>query len=153
MAYRIQHTIPEVLLAHPGGPFWKNKDAGAWSIPKGEFQPDEDPLAAAKREWQEETNLRLSGTFIPLAPVKQKSGKEIIAWAVDCDVDLTPFQSNTFETEWPPKSGKMQFFPEVDRVVWFTLPEAKEKINPGQVRLIEELEGKLGPGSCAPKAT
>jgi predicted NUDIX family NTP pyrophosphohydrolase len=143
LAYRFRGNTAEVLLAHPGGPFWQNKDAGVWSIPKGEFEPGEDAFTAARREWNEETNLRLSGNFIPLSPVRQKSGKTVLAWAVECDTDLSTFRSNTFETEWPPRSGKLQSFPEVDRVSWFTLEEAKEKINPGQVPLIEELESRL----------
>lgn len=139
LPFRFQNKNPEVLLAHPGGPFWKNKDVGAWSIVKGEYNDDEEPLSAAKREWQEETGLKISGKFIPLNPVKQKSGKEIIAWAVESDLDPTDIKSNTFEIEWPPKSGKKQSFPEIDRVAWFSIKEAKEKINPAQVALIEEL--------------
>jgi predicted NUDIX family NTP pyrophosphohydrolase len=129
----------EVLLAHPGGPFWKNKDAGAWSIVKGEYNADEEPLAAAQREWQEETGIKLSGKFVPLKPVKQKSGKVITAFAIEAGFDASTITSNTFEIEWPPKSGKKQSFPEIDRVAWFSIKEAKEKINPAQAALIEEL--------------
>jgi len=143
LAYRFRGNEVEVLLGHPGGPFWKNKDIGVWSIPKGEFEPGEDPFTAAQREWKEETNLPLSGNFIPLTPVRQKSGKTVLAWAVESDPDLSTFCSNTFETEWPPKSGNIQSFPEVDRVSWFTLDVAKEKITPGQVPLLEELEMRL----------
>ena len=128
-----------MLLAHPGGPFWKNKDAGAWSVVKGEYNDDEEPLTAAKREWQGETGLKLAGKFIALTPVRQKSGKAIIAWAVETDLDPAAIKSNNFEIEWPPKSGKKQSFPEIDRAAWFSIKEAKEKINPAQVALIEEL--------------
>lgn len=128
-----------MLLAHPGGPFWKNKDAGAWSIVKGEYNDDEEPLSAAKREWQEETNLALPGKFIPLKPVRQKSGKEILAWAIEADIDPAHIKSNDFEIEWPPKSGRKQSFPEIDRAEWFSVEAAKEKINPKQAALIQEL--------------
>jgi predicted NUDIX family NTP pyrophosphohydrolase len=143
LPFRFQNKNLEVLLAHPGGPFWKNKDQGAWSIVKGEYNDDEEPLAAAKREWQEETGLKISGKFIPLKPVRQKSGKEIIAWAVEADLDPTAIKSNSFEIEWPPKSGKKQSFPEIDRAAWFSINEAKEKINPAQAELVEELVEKL----------
>ena len=139
LPFRFHNKNPEVLLAHPSGPFWKNKDLGAWSIVKGEYNDDEEPLAAAKREWEEETGLKISGKFIPLKTVRQKSGKEIIAWAVQADLDPAAIKSNTFEIEWPPKSGKKQSFPEIDRAAWFSIKEAKEKINPAQVALIEEL--------------
>lgn len=139
LPFRFYNKKPEVLLAHPGGPFWKNKDLGAWSIVKGEYNDDEEPLTAAKREWREETGLKLPGKYIPLTPVKQKSGKEIIAWAVEADFEPTAIKSNSFEIEWPPKSGKKQSFPEIDRAAWFSIKEAKEKINPAQVALIDEL--------------
>lgn len=139
LPFRSAGKNPEVLLAHPGGPFWKNKDLGAWSIVKGEYNDDEEPLTAARREWREETGIAISGSFIPLQPVRQKSGKEIIAWAVEADFDPTKIKSNSFEIEWPPKSGKKQSFPEIDRAAWFPVKEAKEKINPAQVALIEEL--------------
>ena len=129
----------QVLLVHPGGPFWKNKDAGAWSIPKGEFNDDEEPLAAAKREFEEETGLAISGKFLPLTPVKKKSGKMIYAWAVENDIELSSVKSNLFEMEWPPRSGKTQSFPEIDKASWFTVNEAKEKIVPGQFSFIQEL--------------
>lgn len=143
LPFRFHDNKPEVLLAHPGGPFWKNKDLGAWSIVKGEYNGDEEPLTAAKREWQEETGLEISGTFIPLKPVRQKSGKEIIAWAVETELDPGDIKSNDFEMEWPPKSGRKKSFPEIDRAAWFSIKEAKEKINPAQVGLIEELVGIL----------
>ena len=130
----------EVLLVHPGGPFWKNKDAGAWSIPKGEFGPGEDALAAAKREFEEETGAGIDGAFVPLPPRKQKSGKTVHAWAIAADLDVARMRSNTFEMEWPPKSGRMQSFPEVDRHAWFPVAEAHEKINEGQRPFLAELQ-------------
>lgn len=139
LPFRVRRNTPEVLLAHPGGPFWKNKDLGAWSIVKGEYNTDEEPLSAAKREWEEETGIKLSGKFVALKPIKQKSGKEIIAWAVEADIDPLQIKSNTFDIEWPPRSGKKQSFPEIDRAGWFGIKEAKEKINPAQAALIEEL--------------
>ena len=129
----------EIMLVHPGGPFWKNKDECAWSIPKGEFSDEEDPLDAAKREFQEETGFEIDGKFIPLQPIKQKSGKWIRAWAIDKDLDVSTIESNLFEMEWPPRSGKTQKFPEVDKAVWFDLAEAKQKINPAQASLIDQL--------------
>ncbi|WP_346318914.1 NUDIX domain-containing protein [Chitinophaga sp. YIM B06452] len=142
LLYRVKNNLPEVMLVHPGGPFWKNKDAGAWTIPKGEFAGDEEPLDAALRELQEETGLPVKkGACIPLAPVTQKGGKLILAWAMKGDLDATAISSNTFELEWPPRSGKKQMFPEVDKAAWFTLPEAREKINPAQVALLDELAG------------
>jgi predicted NUDIX family NTP pyrophosphohydrolase len=139
LVYRFRNKLVEFFLVHPGGPFWKNKDAGAWSIPKGEFEDNEDPLKAARREFQEETSLPVEGEFILLTPVKQKNGKLVHAWAVEADVDLSAVQSNLFEMEWPPKSGKMQRFPEVDKGGWFDLSEAREKMNTSQFALVEEL--------------
>jgi predicted NUDIX family NTP pyrophosphohydrolase len=139
LLYRIHNGRLQVLLVHPGGPFWKNKDEGAWTIPKGEFT-DETPLAAAKREFNEETGMRATGTFIELTPVKQKNGKWVYAWALEGELDPNTIQSNTFEIEWPPKSGRQQSFPEVDKAAWFGLAEAKQKINAAQVALLEELE-------------
>jgi len=127
-----------MLLVHPGGPFFSKKDLGAWSIPKGEFTT-EDPLAAAIREFKEELGIDIAGNFHPLAPVKLKSGKIVHAWAIEADLDISQTVSNTFTIEWPPRSGKMQEFPEVDKVEWFTIGEAKEKINGAQVGFIEEL--------------
>ena len=137
--YRTREGILEVLLVHPGGPFWRNKDAGAWSIPKGETADDEDLLEAARREFEEETGCRPSGSFIPLSPVKQKSGKTVHAWAVEGEIDSASLKSNTFTMEWPPKSGKHAEFPEVDRAEYFDLPTAKQKINPAQASLLTEL--------------
>ena len=127
----------EFFLAHPGGPFWKNKDIGAWSIPKGEFT-DEAPLDAAIREFEEETGTLLRGTFVELTPVRMSSGKMIYAWALEADIDPDAVRSNTFELEWPPRSGKIQHFPEVDRAGWFTLQQALEKINATQAAFVRQ---------------
>ena len=143
LLYRIQNKNPEVFLVHPGGPFWAKKDAGAWSIPKGEFEDDEDPLDAAKREFEEETGITISGEFIQLKPIRQKSGKMVYAWAVEGNIDPATIKSNSFEMEWPPSSGKMRSFPEIDKAAWFTLIEGRNKINSGQSALINELEIKL----------
>ena len=139
LLYRRQHNELQVLLVHPGGPFWKNKDAGAWSVPKGEFGPEEEGLAAAIRETKEETGHLFAGSFIPLQPVKLKSGKTVHAWALETDFDTATLNSNTFLFQWPPRSGKMIEIPEVDRAQWCSLVEAKEKINPAQWNLIEQL--------------
>lgn len=139
LLYRKNNNQLQVFLVHPGGPFFKNKDLGAWSIPKGEFLADEDPLAAAKREFIEETGQPVEGEFIALEPVYLKSGKKVYAWAVEGDIDHEIIASNLFDMEWPPRSGKMQSFPEIDRAAWFTVAEAKEKINAGQAGLIEGL--------------
>lgn len=140
LLYRWRKEKPEVLLVHPGGPFWKNKDDGAWSIPKGEYDDDEDPLHAAIRETQEEIGKRIDGKFIELTPVKLKSGKVIHAWAVKAEFDADTLVSNFFEMEWPLKSGRKQSFPEVDRAAWFSTDIARQKINSGQIPLIAELE-------------
>jgi predicted NUDIX family NTP pyrophosphohydrolase len=142
LLYRTSNESLEVFLVHPGGPFWKNKDAGAWSIPKGEFE-DEDPLDAAIREMKEETGITLKGDFIELIPIKQKSGKLVYAFAIEYDLDPSKIKSNEFEMEWPPKSGKKKMFPEIDKAEWFEIKTAKEKINPGQENLIVELADKL----------
>ncbi len=142
LAYKNVDGHVLVYLVHPGGPFWAKKDIGAWSIPKGEFADDEDGLAAARREFAEETGQTVDGLFRELTSCRQKSGKVIHAWAVESDVDET-VTSNEFEMEWPPKSGKKQMFPEVDRAAWFALDEARERINPGQRPLLEELERLL----------
>jgi predicted NUDIX family NTP pyrophosphohydrolase len=127
------------FLVHPGGPFWKNKDSGAWSIPKGEFNDGEDPLDAARREFREETGMICEGDFLPLSPVKLKSGKIIFAWALEQDIDAGIVRSNSFEMEWPPKSGKMKSFPEIDKAYWFLPGEARQKINAAQTALIDEV--------------
>ena len=129
----------EFFLVHPGGPFWKNKNLGAWSIPKGEFAEGEDPLAAARREFEEETGQKIDGDFIPLKSIKLKSGKIVYAWAIEKDIDPTVLLSNTIQVEWPPKSGKKIEIPEVDRGEWFSFNVAKEKINPAQVDLLNQL--------------
>jgi predicted NUDIX family NTP pyrophosphohydrolase len=139
LMYRLREGIPEVFLVHPGGPFWTAKDAGAWSIPKGIINADEDPLSAARREFEEETGFRVSGDFIQLSSVKLRSGKVLMAWAVEGDCDPSQIKSNTFPMEWPPHSGRHQEFPEVDRAAWLAVGEAKKKINQGQVPLLEEL--------------
>ena len=139
LMYRRRRGVLEVFLVHPGGPFWQKKDAGSWSIPKGEYVPGEDPLEAAKREFQEETSFKASGEFIPLTPRKQPSGKIISAWAFEGEGDASAIKSNTFLMEWPPRSGRQQEFPEVDRAGWFSVPVAKEKIIKGQSGFLEEL--------------
>ena len=139
LLYRIRDDNVEVLLVHPGGPFFRNKDAGSWSIPKGETDDDEDLLAVARRELEEETGLKPAGPFVPLKPIKQKGGKIVHAWACAGDCDPSQLKSNTFTLEWPPRSGKLQEFPEVDRAGFFDLATAKEKINPAQAALLEEL--------------
>ena len=141
--YRIQSNVLEFFLVHPGGPFWAKKNEGSWTIPKGEFEDDEDPLSAAKREFEEETGTQITGKFIELTPAKQKSGKLIFAWAVEGNIDPSKIKSNEFEIEWPPRSGKMKSFPEIDKAGWFDLNEAEQKINTGQFSLIKELESKL----------
>jgi predicted NUDIX family NTP pyrophosphohydrolase len=138
--FRFQNRTLQVFLVHPGGPFWAKKDLGAWSIPKGLLDQDEDPLAAAQREFREETGFTVSGNFLQLKPVKQKSGKVINAWAVEGDWNPTEMKSNTFSLEWPPRSGKQKEFPEVDRAAWFDIKEAKGRIIPGQLGLLEELQ-------------
>ncbi|CAN5547986.1 NUDIX domain-containing protein [soil metagenome] len=133
----------EILLVHPGGPFWKNKDAGAWSIPKGEFTETEPPLEAAKREFTEETGFTCDGPFIELNPLKQKSGKIIYAFATEKDIDAAAISSNTFQMVWPPKSGILTDFPEADKAQWFPVNEALLKINTGQAKFIKELVTKI----------
>ena len=129
----------EVLLVHPGGPFWARKDDGAWSIPKGEFADGEEPLAAAKREFAEEVGVPPAGEFIPLDPVKQPGGKLVFAWAVRAGFDPSSLKSNTFAIEWPPKSGRQQEFPEIDKAAWFDLKSARLKILKGQTPFLDQL--------------
>jgi len=135
------HRGGEVLLVHPGGPFWAKKDAGAWSIPKGEYEEGDDPRAAALREFEEELGSALpAGTeLVELGTVKLKSGKRITAFAAEGDLDAETISSNTFEMEWPPRSGRMQAFPEVDRAGWFSIEEAREKLNPAQAEFLVRL--------------
>lgn len=133
----------QVFLVHPGGPFWARKDAGAWSIPKGECAQGEDLLQAARREFAEETGVAVDGDFRELAPVRLRSGKVVHAWALERDLSLAGLASNTFDIEWPPRSGRMQSFPEVDRYAWFQLGEARARINEGQRSLLDALEALL----------
>jgi predicted NUDIX family NTP pyrophosphohydrolase len=139
LMYRVTDGSPEILLVHPGGPFWARKDAGAWSVPKGEYDDREDALQAAIREFEEETGLVPRGDFIPLRPVKQPSGKLVTVWAFAGDWDVALLRSNTFTMEWPPKSGQTAEFPEVDRASWFTIAESREKVTKGQRPIIDEL--------------
>jgi predicted NUDIX family NTP pyrophosphohydrolase len=144
LVYRFRNDLLEVLLIHPGGPFWENKDAASWSIPKGLYESDEHPLDAAKREFMEETGLNPpKGDFVELTPQKQPSGKIVSAWAIAGDYDVSKITSNSFEMEWPPKSGKMQEFPEADRAEWFNLKDAKKKILKGQLPFLDELHNLL----------
>ena len=139
LAFRKKKPGFEVFLVHPGGPFWKKKEAGAWSVPKGELDKEEDPLSAARREFEEETGQKIEGSFIQLKPVKLKSGKLVMAWAVEANPDASNITSNIIRVEWPYKSGKWISSPEVDRAEWFSPEQAREKINPAQVNLIDEL--------------
>ncbi|HET9657459.1 MAG TPA: NUDIX domain-containing protein [Kineosporiaceae bacterium] len=155
LLFRRTGTPPrlEVLLAHPGGPYWRHKDNGAWSIPKGEFGAEEDPLAAARREFTEELGLPApDGPFVPLGSSRQASGKQVSAWAVQGDVAPDSAVSNTVEIEWPPKSGKRITIPEIDRVAWFDLSTAREKINAGQASFLDRLAGLLGAPGGHPSA-
>ncbi len=144
--YRHREGKLEVLLVHPGGPLWARKDEGAWSIPKGEFEPGEDPLEAAQREFYEETGYRPEGPFRPLGEVRQAGGKRVVAWACEGNWDPQQLRSNTFQMEWPPRSGKICEFPEVDRAEWFKIEDAQRKIVAGQRPLLERLAGLLGAG-------
>ena len=139
LLYRIRKAAIEVLLVHPGGPYWKNKDDGAWSIPKGEFLSGEAPVVAARREFFEETGVAVEGELHALKPLRQPGGKIVHAWALEADVDPATIVSNEFEMEWPPHSGRLQSFPEIDRGAWFAFTEATRKIMRGQVPLLEEL--------------
>lgn len=143
LVYRLKDGKFQVLLVHPGGPLWAKKDLGAWSIPKGLYGPDEDVLAAAEREFEEETGFEAKGNFIQLTTIKQPSGKIISVWAFEGDFNPAELESNTFTMEWPPSSGKQEEFPEVDRAEWFDLEEAKRRILPGQVGFLLELNQLL----------
>ena len=140
LMYRNRQGKIEALLVHPGGPFWKNKDEGAWTIPKGELDSGEDALDAACREFREETGIEPSGPYLPLGHIQQKSGKVVHAWAFEGDCDPAQIRSNSFEMEWPPKSGRVQSFPEVDRAAFFGMDDARRKINPAQVEFLAALE-------------
>jgi predicted NUDIX family NTP pyrophosphohydrolase len=151
LLYRRAGENWEVLLAHPGGPFWARKDAGAWTIPKGELAEGEDPLGGAIREFSEETGLRVTGVFLPLTPRRQPGGKLVHAWAVESNFDPAGLRSNTFSMEWPPKSGRQATFSEIDRVAWFDLTEARTRILKGQVGFIDELQALIA-GTSGPSA-
>lgn len=140
LMFRRDGGAVEVLLAHPGGPYWSARDAGAWTLPKGAVDEGEDPLAAAQREFTEETGFAPAGPFQLLGELRQKSGKRITAWAFEGDADPAQLRSNLFELEWPPRSGRMRPFPEVDRVGWFDLEAARAKLLPGQAPFIDALE-------------
>jgi predicted NUDIX family NTP pyrophosphohydrolase len=144
LMYRVRDEQIEFLLAHPGGPFWKARDIGAWTIPKGEIEPGEDPLMAAQREFQEEVGVKPCGPFVALKPIVQKSGKIVHAWAFEGDCDTTCITSNTFQMEWPPDSGRFRACPEVDRAEFFRIREARLKINPAQVPFLEEVRRLVG---------
>ena len=145
LLYRSRTSGLEVLLVHPGGPLWARRDAGAWSIPKGEYDEDEDPAAAARREFEEELGSPAPAELaLDLGEVRQRAGKVVRAWAAPGDLDVTTVRSNTFTLEWPPRSGRMREFPEVDRAQWFPLAQARERINPGQLPLLERLEAAVG---------
>ena len=140
LMYRFRENQLEVFLVHPGGPFWAKKDLGSWSIPKGEYAPDEEvPLEVAKREFSEETGYEADGDFTPLTPLKQPGQKIVTAWAFKGDCDASKIKSNTFKIQWPPKSGREMEFPEVDRAGWFTINTAKQKLLKGQTGFLDEL--------------
>jgi predicted NUDIX family NTP pyrophosphohydrolase len=144
LLYRVRDGTPEVLLVHPGGPFWTKRDQGAWSIPKGEYDDGEDPRACALRELQEELGTAPQlGALIDVGSVRQKGGKEVVAWAAEGDFDPSTLRSNTFEMEWPPRSGRRQEFPEVDRAEWFEPAEARERILPAQAPFLDRLAERL----------
>lgn len=140
LAFRRKRGRIEVLLVHPGGPFWRNKDLGAWSIPKGEYGPSDDPETAARREFCEELGAEINRQLFPLAEVRQRGGKVVRAFAVEAELDAENIQSNGFEIEWPPRSGRKQTFPEVDRAQWFDLNSARSKINEAQRSLLDQVE-------------
>ena len=140
LIYRKRLAGTEVFLVHPGGPFWQNKDTGAWSIPKGESAAGDDPLETAQREFREETGMEATGPFVPLQPIKQRGGKVVHAWLCEGNFDATRVKSNSFTIEWPRDSGQLKEFPEVDRAAWFTLETAKEKLLESQLPLLDELE-------------
>ena len=140
LLHRRRDGILEVFLVHPGGPFWTRKDAGAWTIPKGEIDAGEDELAAARRETAEETGFTPEGQFVPLPPIRQKAGKVVVAWAVETDCDPAQLRSNVFSMEWPPRSGRMGEFPEVDRGAWFPIEEARVKMLEAQRPLLDALQ-------------
>ena len=143
LVFRRKPNTVEVFLAHPGGPFWAKKDDHAWSIPKGLYTEAEDPLAAAKREFEEETSMSIDGRFLPLGEFRQPGGKLITVFAIEAEVDEGRVKSNHFEMEWPPKSGRRQSFPEIDRAQWFDIETAARKLHKGQVPILQALAGEL----------
>jgi predicted NUDIX family NTP pyrophosphohydrolase len=147
LLYRERGGRLEVLLVHPGGPYWAKKDAGAWTIPKGEIGEGEDPLAAARREFEEETGMPASGDVVALTPCRQPGGKLVLAWALRGDLDAAAVRSNTFTLEWPPRSGRRQEFPEVDRAAWLSVDEAREKILRGQAPFLDDLATLVSGGT------
>ena len=147
LMFRKRESSLQLFLVHPGGPFWRNKDAGAWSIPKGEYEEGKDPLAAAKREFLEETGIEADGEFLPLGEIKQPSGKVITAWALEGDCEPSAVRSNMFSMQWPPKSGRQQEFPEVDRAAWFSVMEAKKRIVKGQIGFIDRVVALTSAGA------
>jgi len=155
LMYRFRGGLLEVFLVHPGGPLWTKRDQGAWSIPKGEFSEPEEPLEAARREFEEETGIRLSGELTPLGSARQPGGKMIHIWAKQGDCDAASITSNTFSMEWPPKSGKQQEFPEIERASWFPVEAALKKVHQGQViildRLLAQIRDKSVTGTPAPE--
>ncbi len=144
LVYRNRAEAIEVLLVHPGGPFWQKRDLGAWSVPKGEYADNEDAEATARREFIEETGWTIAGEMTPLGDIRQKAGKTVTAFAAECDFDPATLESNSFEMEWPPRSGRVASFPEVDRAGWFSLADARQKIIEGQHPLLDRLEELLG---------
>jgi predicted NUDIX family NTP pyrophosphohydrolase len=144
LLFRRVDGVTEVLLVHPGGPFWTGRDAGAWSIPKGEYEPDDDPFEAARREFEEELGSPPpDGEALDLGEIEQKGGKLVCGWAIEGDLDPTEIKSNAFTVEWPPRSGRMRSFPEVDRAEWFGLDDARERINPAQAVLLDRFAQRL----------
>jgi predicted NUDIX family NTP pyrophosphohydrolase len=148
LLWRRRRGSLQVFLVHPGGPFWHKKDTGAWSIPKGEYLSDEEPLTAAIRETAEETGILIDGKFVALDPLRQASGKIVHAFAIEADVEPTVIISNTFRIEWPPRSGRMREFPEIDRADWFPLAVAREKIHHGQISFLDQLQQLVGEESA-----
>lgn len=145
LPYRFSDGRLEVFLVHPGGPFWARKDRGAWSLAKGEFEPPEDALSAARREFAEETGFEVGGPLVPLTPRRQRGGKTVHAWAIEAAFDPAAVRSGSFQLEWPPRSGRMREFPEIDRAAWFALDEARVRLLSGQVGFLDELAALLGP--------
>jgi predicted NUDIX family NTP pyrophosphohydrolase len=143
LVYRGSPPAVEVLLVHPGGPYWSKKDEGSWSIPKGLYTEPEDSLMAARREFEEEIGKPVTGSFVALGEFKQPGGKIVTAWAVETDLDVSDFTSNSFQMEWPPRSGKLQYFPEVDKAGWFSLGAALKKLTKGQTAILHALARRL----------